>query len=111
MSVLDTQLKDSTEVTLLPDNQRKEVAKAAMASLTPSVRQEVTSEIGAPSQSITDRIWLVIMIAIALVLVIATGVLGIAFVTTEKVDSGTILALFTAVMGFIGGLFTRSPLS
>lgn len=68
--------------------------------------------LGPPTQKARDRLWLVVVIAFAIVLVggFVTLALGV-FMTPAKdgVKPELILTTFTSVVGFLAGLFVPSP--
>lgn len=76
---------------------------------------EVTSQFPLPNSRIVDLIWLVIVVAFALVLVYSVWVLGsgVTHELKEKVayatKSDTMLTVVTTVVGFLAGLLAPSP--
>lgn len=70
-----------------------------------------------PNDKTASRLWLIVVVSFALVLVFCAWVLGTG--VTEKLDTGatyavksdTILTLFTTVVGFLAGLLAPSPVS
>jgi hypothetical protein len=70
-----------------------------------------------PDDKTASRLWLVVVVSFALVLVFCAWVLGTG--VTAKLDAGatyavksdTVLTLFTTVVGFLAGLLAPSPVS
>src|SRR5947199_10153179 len=65
----------------------------------------------APASDVTDKIWLIVIIAFAVVLVGSFLTLAVStfLVSKNEVDLQIILTIFTTVTGFLAGLFTTSP--
>jgi hypothetical protein len=72
---------------------------------------EARSRVGRPSRRVADRIWLIAVCAFAAVLVGSFLTLAISvFVQVQDATSAqAMLTVFTAVLGFLAGLFTPSP--
>jgi hypothetical protein len=95
-------LKTSTEDTL------KQLGKEA-------VQETTERRLPPPSQATNNAIWLIVVIAFALVMVGAAYVLGTG--VTSKLDASvqyvtkgeTILTVFTTTVGFLAGLLASSP--
>ncbi len=68
--------------------------------------------LAAPNQVITDKIWLIVIIAFAAVLVgsFLTLALSTFLVPKNEVNLQILLTIFTTVTGFLAGLFSTSPL-
>jgi len=90
----------------------KEVSDTVIASLPPSERR-----LPEPSSKANNAIWIIITLAFAATMIYATWVLGrgvsIALVDGAEyaTQSGTMLTVFTTVVGFLAGLLSPSPLS
>jgi len=69
--------------------------------------------IPAPDRDVTDTIWLIIIVAFAIVLVGSFITLAASVVLPVSLKSDAnpqiILTIFTTVTGFLAGLFTTSP--
>lgn len=69
--------------------------------------------IPAPDRDVTDKIWLIIIVAFAIVLVGSFITLAASVVLPVSLKSDAnpqiILTIFTTVTGFLAGLFTTSP--
>ena len=66
--------------------------------------------LSAPDQAITDKIWIIVITAFAVVLVgsfltLAAGII----LQIASSNLQVILTVFTTVTGFLAGLFTTSP--
>jgi hypothetical protein len=98
----------------LDNNQKKDLAVKTLGTLPEGDKGEVAnrSGLGLPSQGPTDIIWLVVVIALALILVATSGALvyGVVFLQRTADNVQIILTIFTTVVGFIAGLLTPSPL-
>ena len=70
-------------------------------------------QLGRPSGRVSDRIWLIAVCAFATVLVGSFLTLAISvFVRVQDATSAQVmLTVFTAVLGFLAGLFTPSPVT
>lgn len=87
-----------------------EVARALemVHDLSPEDKQALCNAIGRRSRNVTDTIQLMTVTALLLVLLGAfAGVIW--FVYTSR-DAGIVLAMFTAVLGYLAGLFSPSPI-
>ncbi len=66
-------------------------------------------ELPAPSPTTTEKLWIIVVVAFAAVLVGAAGAL-VAFVFLHsEAKPDIILSLFTSAVGFLAGLFVPSP--
>ncbi|NUF16962.1 hypothetical protein [Acinetobacter lactucae] len=64
-----------------------------------------------PSKEVNDVLWKIVILAFSGVMLITTISLCIGvFVDHDNIASGTVLAIFTSVVGFLAGLFSPSPL-
>ena len=101
-------------------NEKKELAKTALETLSPGEKKDVIEEVqgftGASSLT-RDYLWKVIIWSFAIVLVgsfvtIALDVI-LPYWVVQEVDKGAsaqlMLTVFTSVVGFLAGLFTPSP--
>jgi hypothetical protein len=93
----------------LPPGRRQAAATAARRRRL----DEARSHIGRPSGRVSDRIWLIAICAFAAVLVGSFLTLAISvFVRVQDATSAQVmLTVFTAVLGFLAGLFTPSPVA
>jgi hypothetical protein len=99
-------LSDQNAITALKNNPRAELEKAA---------KDAVREVPPPDAKTTNAVWLIIVLAFAIVLVGSFIFLGAGFGREVKsgveylVTSETILAVFTASVGFFAGLMSPSP--
>ena len=78
---------------------------------------QVVQGLPSPDDKTSSRLWLIVVVAFALVLVFCAWVLGNG--VTAKLEVGaayavkgdTILTVFTTVVGFLAGLLAPSPVS
>jgi hypothetical protein len=93
--------------------QAYEQTQVNTASVNKTTQTEVTTigQLPAPDSAVTDRIWLIVILAFAVVLVGSFLTLAVSTFLTSKneVDLQIILTIFTTVTGFLAGLFTTSP--
>jgi hypothetical protein len=77
--------------------------------------QQLPRALPPPDPKTNNAIWLIVVIAFALVMVYAAYVLGtgVTFPLAEKITYGTksdtILTVFTTTVGFLAGLLAPSP--
>ena len=87
----------------LPEDQKNVVTKELVAGL------------GAPSQAVRDRIWLIIVRAFAFVLISSAVLLGCAIFIETKASASyfgkieTVVTVFTSALAFLSGLLAPSP--
>ena len=101
----------------LSDYNREEIIKYTAEAMSPEQKKKlaetITSGLGAPTQRVRDRLWTIIVYTFAIVMILVVGALCLgAFMDKPEspVASGEILlSVFTAVVGFFGGLFVKSP--
>jgi hypothetical protein len=88
-----------------PAEDKKEIAQTA-ATAANGVLQP-------PDGETRNKLWLIIVIAFAIVLVggFITLALGVFLLEGEKVRPELVLTMFTTVVGFLAGLFTPSPVA
>jgi len=101
----------------LPTDKRSSAIKDAVTSLPAEAQKKVIQElrgIGSPGDSTRDKLWLIVILGFAIVLVgsfltIAVGM----FISPSSGDMKTkpelVLTIFTSVVGFLAGLFVPSP--
>lgn len=78
---------------------------------------QVVQGLPPPDGETASRLWLIVVVSFALVLLFSAWVLGTG--VTSKMDAGatyavksdTILTVFTSVVGFLAGLLAPSPVS
>ena len=99
-------LKTATD---LPAEERKAVVIQAATGLDQKDREEVARSLQLPTQRMADVIWLIIIIALALVLLGSAGALVI-FKYQSKEGGELLLSMFLAVLGYLAGLITRNPI-
>ena len=108
-------VKESTAS--LSDEDKVEVIVKMTENL-PSKQQDLVSArlspvIGIPSNKTRDKLWLIVIWAMSIVLVIS--VLVISYGIFQEIPSDPLIAgelimsVFTAVIGFIAGLFSPPP--
>lgn len=81
------------------------------------LESQVVQGLPAPGPDTASRLWLIVVVSFAVVLVFCAGVLGLG--VTAKLETGatyavkgdTILTVFTTVVGFLAGLLAPSPVS
>ncbi len=97
----------------LPPAEKSKALAGAVSSQTPEERQRLLREIAGmppPTPRARDRLWLIVVIAFALVLVGSFLTLSAAvFAIGGKASPELILTMFTSVVGFLAGLFVPSP--
>jgi hypothetical protein len=104
------------EIQSLPLAERKELLVQQAGALPTKERTEVVREVKGfePSPRVRDRLWTIVIMAFAIVLVGAFATLAIS-VFLAPVANGTsgqvILTVFTTVVGFLAGLFTTNPMA
>ncbi len=92
--------------------QAHEQTQVSTASVTETVQTDLktSGHLPAPDQIITDKIWLIVIIAFAVVLVGSFLTLAVStFLSINPVNLQILLTIFTTVTGFLAGLFTTSP--
>ena len=106
--------KTLDEMDALNDDQKKKLLVQMLNSLSPGDRNEVVNStgFGEPGRKTRDAIWLIVMITFALVLLVAAGslVYGVVFLQRTADNVQVVLTIFTAVVGFLAGLLSPSPL-
>jgi hypothetical protein len=97
----------------LEASDKKEVAIGILNRLDNHTRNDVIQQsgLGAPDQRYIDNIWLIVVGAIALILILTTlGLIyAVVFAGKNAGDVQVVVTLFTAAIGFLGGLFVPSP--
>jgi len=111
MAVLSESVTDTSDVQNLPERDRAALAWAAAPTLPTEQQQELAAELGQPDQRVTNFIWGVLVVAVALVLVGSVGAMIWVFTRTGQLDPGAMLTVFTTVMGFVAGLLIKSPVT
>jgi hypothetical protein len=89
---------------------KKEVADAAVSSLSEDDREELAERL-LPTQSVTNKIWLIIVWTFGVVLVCATlSLIGAVFVSLfRKTDTALVqilLPVFTTIVGILAGFIS-----
>ncbi len=107
--------------TILSDQQLladlRDKPEETLKKLSADIADELPSPLPPPSDTITNTIWLIIVISFSLVMVGSALVLGVGVFSTIPKDSGliskpdTLLTVFTTVVGFLAGLISPSPMS
>lgn len=97
----------------LSANQLKAVADTSMSLLSDDDQDDVAARagFGNPNQGIVNSLWLIVVVTFALVFLATTGSLIYAVIFLQRsADSvQVVVSIFTAVVGFLGGLFLPSP--
>ena len=97
----------------LSANQLKAVADTSMSLLSEDDQDDVAARagFGNPNQGIVNSLWLIVVLTFALVFLATTGSLIYAVIFLQRsADSvQVVVSIFTAVVGFLGGLFLPSP--
>ncbi len=78
---------------------------AAQMLVSTDQREEVVEHIGTPHPSIVNHLWLIVIVAFAIVLV------GSFLTLAWTAEPDVMLTIFMSVVGFLAGLFTPSPSS
>ena len=107
-----------TKALASPDilNRLKTNTEQTLKSLGEQVVQELPRTLPPPTGWVSSAIWLIIVVAFALVMVGAAYVLGAG--VTSKLDAGatyatksdTVITVFTTVVAFLAGLLSPSPI-
>ena len=111
--LLEPLLSKASQV--LPGEQRAVLARQVASALSLTQKElladEIRQGIKGPSQSVNDRLWLVVVSVLSAVLVGSFGTLalGVFLPTPGTVKVELIFAAFTSVVGFLAGLFAPSP--
>ena len=96
----------------LSDDHRKEIIKYTAEAMSVEEKKKLaqTFGLGTPSQLVRDRLWTIIVFTFAIVMIMVVAALSIgAFLPNPATPVELLLSVFTAVVGFFGGLFVRSP--
>lgn len=99
----------------LSSAQRRKLAAYAAQGLSRPDRQALHGELerglGTPRRSTADMLWVVVVVAFSIVLVgsFVTIALSVFVGARDSATVQTVLSLFTAVVGFLAGLFAPSP--
>jgi hypothetical protein len=99
----------------LPDEERAQLLVSQFKSLPPNVQEQVVqlSGISAASQKVSDRIWLIVIATLSAILAGAFVALAIGMffpIKDSAVKPELVFAIFTSIVGFLGGVFAPSPL-
>jgi hypothetical protein len=112
-TLVDTTLADTT----LSKPERAAALLAAVTAL-PAAHQEELQQalvkVGEPDSTTSNKVWLIVIRAFAVVLVGSVLVLGIGYFmppATGGTKPETIFAVFTTVAAFLAGLFAPSPVA
>jgi hypothetical protein len=106
-------LLETTMKELTPED-RQLVARVALQGLTPTQKQVAVEQAGGlepPAPSVSNIIWLLVISAFVLVLLATSGSLiyGVIVLQRNADAVQVIVTIFTAAIGFLGGLFSPSP--
>jgi hypothetical protein len=96
----------------LPPEQQIDLAKGVMGGLSASDRQEVARSLGmpVPSTKARDILWGLVISSACLTLVAsALALLATIFIPNSQAQVG--ITIFTAILGFIAGIFVPSPVA
>jgi hypothetical protein len=102
---------------VLPDERKADLARQVASALSTEQRatlaEDIQQGLKGPSQSVNDRLWLIVVSVFAFVLAGAflTLALGVFIPANGKVKVELVFATFTSVVGFLAGLFAPSPLA
>ena len=90
-----------------PENERTKAIKTMNNAV-----ESAASAVGKPSVRMRDKLWLIVVIAFAIVLIgsFTTLAFGVFVNAQGKVSAELILTMFTSVVGFLAGLFVPSPM-
>ena len=95
--------------------QRRRLAAYAAQGLSAGDRRALRGELGGalgpPRRATADLLWVVVVVAFAIVLVgsFATIAASVFVGARDPATAQTVLSLFTAVVGFLAGLFAPAP--
>jgi hypothetical protein len=94
------------------ENKNEEEKTKAIKTINSAVEAAGVTAVGKPSMKMRDKLWLIVVIAFAIVLIgsFATLAFGVFVNAQGKVTPELILTMFTSVVGFLAGLFVPSPL-
>jgi len=105
-------------ISSLPAGQKADAVKLAVSAQSPDEQAKIIKHLGGPAvgpatQKARDRVWLIVIIAFAIVLVgsFATLACGVFWSPGGSIKPELILTMFTSVVGFLAGLFTPSPVT
>lgn len=88
--------------------------KTTRDQITRTGSRRAESALGIPNARIRNRLWAIVITAFSLVLIGTVAVIcATVFITPAEngTSAQTILAVFTAVTGFLTGLFVPSPMN
>ncbi len=94
----------------LPSEERKQLAIEAGGSLNSEEKQDLRAALGGPTQGVTDKIWMVVVIAFVIVFVGAFGAIAYYY-TNEKANLDKLITVFSTVSAFLAGLLVPSPIA
>lgn len=103
--------------TALADAKILERLKTNPESELKNLETSVIAKLPVPDNKTNNKIWLIIVISFALVMISSTIVLEIGIFydvnkeVTKLTKPDTILTIFTTVVGFLAGLLSPSPIS
>lgn len=93
----------------LDSSERKQLAIEAAGGLGYEDRQEISRTLSGPSQGMTDKIWMIVVIGFVIVFVGAF--LTMAYYYANKdINLDKMLTVFTTVSAFLAGLLAPSPI-
>ena len=101
----------------LSPNTKKELIKSTAENMSAEDKQEIIKSFGVatPTQKVSDKLWTVVVYTFAVVMIVVVVAISAgAFFPkpSNPVASGELLlSIFTAVVGFFGGLFVKNPAS
>lgn len=113
--LLEPLLSKASQV--LPEEQKVVLARQVTSALSLNQKALLASDIqhglAGPSQTVNDRLWLVVVCVFSFVLVgsFTTLAVGVFLPAPGGVKVELVFAAFTSVVGFLSGLFAPSPMN
>jgi hypothetical protein len=102
----------ASDLMSLPVDQRKQLATALLQSLPAADQKEVAkvpASLDKPTQTVNDRIWLIMIVGFVIVLV--GSFLAVASAVLFKPGTAdSLLTVFTTVAGILAALLAPSPI-
>ncbi len=102
----------------LEPDQKAEALRAAIQAQPETERAKLIQQVGntaiaPPTQKVRDKLWMIVVVGFAIVLVgsFLTLAIGVFIATSGTVKPELVLTMFTSVVGFLAGLFVPSPIN
>jgi hypothetical protein len=96
----------------LSTEERKEVKAQATTSLSAAELTARLETFGPPSRTTRDTLWLIVVVAFAIVMVgsFVTMAISAFYPSTNATGIQIVLTTFSSVVSFLAGLFTPNPM-